>query len=142
MANSNTKRWSTCVHEAGHAVVATAVGCNVTSVEVDGDRAGVTRTSDTPKPGAAVKVTLAGLGAEKLFDTGLSTQELLDGAASDLMWVGAVVPAELMSTMVERTHKMLSELRNEVEHVACELYAHGCLSGDEVRAVMNEWAEA
>ncbi len=142
MSNSDTKRYSTCVHEAGHAVVATALGCNVTSVEVDGDRSGVTHTSDTPKPAVAVRVTLAGLGAEKMLDTGLSMEELLAGAASDLMWVGAVVPAEMMSTMVERTHKMLSELKNEVEHVACELYAHGCMTGDEVRALMNAHAEA
>lgn len=141
MATSEIKRWSTCVHEAGHAVVATAMGCTVTSVEVDGERSGVTRTSDTPKPSAAVRVTLAGLGAEKMMKTGLSMEEVLAGAASDLMWVNAVVPAEMMSTMVERTAKMLAELRNEVEHVACELWAHGCMTGDEVRNLMNEWAE-
>jgi hypothetical protein len=143
MASNLELLYSTCVHEAGHSVVATACGVEVTEVFVCGARSGVTRTKVNGKPNlsSAVKLTLAGIGAEKLLDTGISQQDALNGAAADLLWVSGVCPAENLHVMVDRTHKILSDLRNEVEHVACELWVKGSLSGDEVRELLNSWVE-
>ena len=141
MSTNNTKRWSTAVHEAAHAIVGTALGMEVVSTCVTGPREGMTLTANEARLTAAVKMALAGMAAEKMMNTGLSEAELLEGAGMDLVFACAMCTPEQMSVAARQVSAMLRDMADALENGACELHAHGCLSGDQVREMMNHWAE-
>lgn len=139
--------WRGCVHEAGHAVAAEAVGGFVVYARVRPDEVrwgvrsgpGTTHPPENLPPRSRVRALMAGSAAEMLFfnefimappEAGWQDVELAQSAMAE-----AGRPWHFDSAL-EDANSFLRPYKRAIEAVALELMSAGELSGDWVRELM------
>ncbi len=157
------KIWMSCVHEAGHAAVATWLGFYVKGIKIGFPRSttifkqdhwsrshpqSATTTEETRKRLVLrMSLAIAGLVAEEVF--GLPKRDLPKNPESDLddvaklrasaaHWFGEPAARELHDEAWARTRTSVAADRDKIERLAEELVRYEKLSGHQVREILGE----
>lgn len=140
------ERRSTAIHEAGHVVVAWALGLPVGAMEIgirSDDTAGKSEIDDMARPLSFVDriaVCAAGLEAQRLFKcesthlhAGLTDMAKMIEILEELPEVEA---DKLRFDGYDRAYQILDVRRVLVEHLAESLAVKGRLEADDVRSLL------
>ncbi len=126
------------IHEAGHCVVDTALGREVTEVWIDPDRlGGIVGACHTRSDGDFVDRGVGFLagGMAELLEGPASTPQ---HSPSDLSQAVGVVGRDHIPAVESRARRLLVEHWAAVEDVARVLMEHGEISGPEVRRIFAD----
>jgi signal peptide peptidase SppA len=132
-------QWRRAVHEAGHATVAIALGCEVRSA-MCGDRGFVEYCLRVSSESTDAAVTLAGGLAELLFTAGPNPFVPGGTASEDLRILREQVTSNVATEAKGRiaAERILVENAAAVERIANRLVVRGYMTGPELVAVAGD----
>jgi hypothetical protein len=140
--NMADERRGLSYHEAGHAVVAWALGFRVIKVGIgiDCDSGPVTKLDPAgqPKPSQALIINRAGIAAEDLFEATTSSK----GGFMDRLQAAKILKVlkrkkcEAKHDAYNRARKLLEANKEVASRVAEHLIEHGKIEGAEVERLL------